>query len=99
MITERQTPDDAEALAVKALGWIAADPTLLQRFLAITGLDAGTVRHAATQPGFHAGVLRFLTDHEPTLLAFASDSGISPAAVGRALDRLPGGSGHWDRST
>ena len=32
--------EDAEAIAISALGFIAADPELLPRFLAITGIEA-----------------------------------------------------------
>ncbi len=47
----------AEALAIQTLGFIASDPALLPRFLAITGIDAGQIRAAAMQPGFLAGVI------------------------------------------
>ena len=59
-------PADAEALAVTALGFVAADPELLPRFLALTGIDGAQVRKAAQEPGFLAGVLDFILAHEPT---------------------------------
>ncbi|MEQ9178864.1 MAG: DUF3572 domain-containing protein, partial [Nitratireductor sp.] len=60
----------AEALAIQALGFVAADPVLLPRFLALTGIEASEIRRAAAEPGFLAGVLNFLLAHEPTLTAF-----------------------------
>jgi len=67
--------EEAENIAVKALGFIAADPELLPRFLAITGIDVQSIRKAAAEPGFLAGVLQFILAHEPTLLRFAEETG------------------------
>ena len=83
--------DDAEALAIRALAFVAADAALLPRFLSITGIEASQVRAAAREPGFLAGVLEFLLAHEPTRLAFAGAEGLDPAAVAAALRALPGG--------
>lgn len=86
----------AEGLAIAALGHIAADPVLLPRFLAITGIEAGQIRQAAREPGFLAGVLQFLMAHEPTLSAFCEASGHAPAAAGAALRALPFGDDRFD---
>ena len=90
--------DESEALAVRALGFIAADPELLPRFLAITGIDASAIRRAAAEPGFLAGVLQFILAHEPTLMRFAEETGTPPAAVGQALRALPAGDDSHERS-
>ncbi|KQT86305.1 DUF3572 domain-containing protein [Aurantimonas sp. Leaf443] len=82
------TTAEAEGLAIDALGFIAADATLLPRFLALTGLDASDLRRAAAEPGFLAGILAFLLSHEPTLLAFCSAEGADPARVAAAHARL-----------
>jgi hypothetical protein len=89
----------AEQLAVAALGFIAADPELLPRFLAISGIEAKDVRRAAASPGFLAGVLQFVAAHEPTLLKFSEASGNEPGSVLRALRALPFGDDRFDRST
>lgn len=87
--------EEAETIAVKALGFVAADPELLPRFLAITGIEAHSIRRAASEPGFLAGVLQFILAHEPTLLRFAEETGTPPASVGKALRALPlGGDDH-----
>src|SRR3569832_640649 len=52
--------EEAETIAVKALGFVAADPELLLRFLSITGIEANSIRRAAAEPGFLAGVLQFI---------------------------------------
>jgi hypothetical protein len=90
---------EAEAVAIKALGFIAADPELLPRFLAITGIEASSIRRAAAEPGFLAGVLQFVLAHEPTLLRFAEQTGIPPASVGAAQKHLPAGDDRYESST
>lgn len=95
------TPDReaAEAMAVQALGFVAADPQLLPRFLALSGIEAGQIRAAAREPGFLAGVLQFVLAHQPTLLAFCEASGSDPAAVTAALRALPFGDDRFEAST
>ncbi len=90
--------EEAEAIAVKALGFVAADPELLPRFLAITGIEAHSIRRAASEPGFLGGVLQFILAHEPTLLRFAEETGTPPASVGKALRALPLGGDDHERS-
>jgi hypothetical protein len=90
--------DAAEALAVEALGFVAADTELLQRFLALTGIEAADIRAAARQRGFLAGVLGFVAAHEPTLVAFAAAAGRKPDAVLAAMRALPGGDATHERS-
>jgi len=90
------TDQEAEAVAIQALTFIAGDPALLSRFLALTGIEADQIRQAARQPGFLAGVLQFIVAHEPTLLAFSEASGIAPQDATAALEALPFGDGRWD---
>lgn len=86
-------------MAVAALGFVAADPVLLPRFLALTGIEAAQIRRAAEEPGFLAGVLRFVLAHEPTLAAFCEASDTDPALVSAALRALPFGDDGFDAST
>src|ERR1700751_3275047 len=85
----------AEAIAVQALNYVAQDPVRLSRFLALSGLDAGSIRAAATESGFLAGVPSHLGGDEQLLRAFAADAGIAPAEVDRARRILSGGD--WER--
>ena len=89
----------AEELAVAALGFVAADPELLPRFLALSGIDAGEIRRAAAEPGFLAGVLEFILAHEPTLDAFCATTGAEHARVPAALRALPLGDSRFEAST
>src|SRR5205823_2482422 len=79
----------AESLAIQALNFLATEPTRLSRFLALSGLEAGSIRAAAAEPGFLAGVLAYLASDEALLVAFAEQAGIRPTEVEparRALD-------------
>ncbi len=86
-------------MAVSALGFVAADAELLPRFLAISGIEAGQIRAAASEPGFLAGVLQFIAAHEPTLMKFSEATGTPPESVMRALRALPFGGEDYERST
>lgn len=95
MAHEKQQAADAESVAIAALGFVAGDPDLLPRFLAITGIEAQSIRQAASEPGFLAGVLNFMLAHEPTLMRFCEETGIEPARVAGAIRHLPhGDDGH-----
>ncbi|HEY6633899.1 MAG TPA: DUF3572 domain-containing protein [Rhizobiaceae bacterium] len=98
MNQDNRKRENAEALAIQALGFVAADPELLPRFLAISGIEAQSIRQAAREPGFLAGVLQFIVAHEPTLLRFCEESGIPPQQVTAALEALPFGDNRHDRS-
>jgi hypothetical protein len=89
------TLEDAEALAVQALTFIAGEPERLGRFLAMTGIAPDEIRAASSEPGFLAGVLEHLAGDERLLTAFAAEAGLEPAAVGKALAALTGGA--WER--
>ena len=99
MANNVSTRENAERIAIEALGFVAADPELLPRFLAITGIEAQAIRQAAREPGFLAGVLQFILAHEPTLLRFADESGVAPADVAKAIRNLPLGDDSHDIST
>ncbi|RFC65261.1 DUF3572 family protein [Fulvimarina endophytica] len=91
------TTGDPEAIAVEALGFIAGDQRLFERFCGLTGLSAGEMRAAAAEPGFLSGVLEFVTAHEATLMAFCEASGHAPQRVVDAGSALAGGRGReWD---
>jgi hypothetical protein len=84
----RITHESANAIAIDALAWLAADQERLDRFLALTGMDHGSIRAAASQPGFLPAVLDHLCADEPTLIAFATDAGTSPEMVSAAREIL-----------
>jgi Protein of unknown function (DUF3572) len=93
--SQKLTLEAAEAVAIEALGYLSNTPDLMQRFLALSGIEASQIRAAAKEPHFLAGVLKFFLAHEPSLLAFCEAAGTPPQSVQAALAALPGGS---DRS-
>lgn len=88
------TRENAEMLAIQALGFIAEEPERLGAFLAATGLAQEAIRGAAREPGFLAGVLDHMLGDENLLLAFANGAGIDPGAIARARHAL---GGSWER--
>ena len=81
-------PVDETAIAI--LAWLANEPELLGRFLALTGTEPSMLRRAMGDPGFQAGLVDFLMSHEPTLLAFCETTGTKPEDVVRAHAILSG---------
>jgi hypothetical protein len=81
----------AESIAIQALNYLATEPERLSRFLALSGLDPGSIRSAAAESGFLAGVLAHLGQDESLLVAFAAEAGLTPAEVDRARRVLAGG--------
>jgi hypothetical protein len=84
------TADEAEALAIQALTFLAEDAERISRFLAVTGLGPSSLRGAARDPRFLAGVLEYLVGNESLLRGFAGAQGIDPAAVATAQRVLSG---------
>jgi uncharacterized protein DUF3572 len=95
MIKRTQTPREvAEIVAIQALSFVAGDPERLGAFLAETGIGPETLRSAATDPHFLAGVLDFVLRDDATVKAFAAVSELDPATIAAArevLDEDPSG--------
>jgi hypothetical protein len=90
-----QRRDAALELAIAALGFIASERDELSRFLALTGIDPGSIRTAAEEPGFLGGVLAYIAGNEHTLLAFAAHAGVTPDEIEKARIILAGA--EWER--
>jgi len=87
MIRDREPPmsaEGAEALAIKALAFLAGEPEELGRFLALAGIGPETLREAAADPAFLAGVLEYYLDNEPLLLVFAAREAVRPTLIAAA---------------
>lgn len=80
--------DESETLALRILGRLVADETRLSRFLALSGLEPGSIRKAATEPGFLVGVLDHVMSDESLLLEIAGDLGERPERIAEARHRL-----------
>lgn len=87
---DKQSQVDPMAVAADILGWLANEPDMLSRFLALSGLRADQLRSAVTDPGFLAGLLDFIMGHEPTLMAFSEATDTRPETVAAAWHALSG---------
>ena len=85
----------ALGLAIRALEYLAQEPEQLGRFLALSGLDPTTIRAAARQPEFLAGVLEYVLNDERLLVAFTASLDLAPERISQARAVLMGHS--WER--
>jgi hypothetical protein len=82
--------DEAEKLALSALGWTLSEPARAQRLLALTGLEPEDLRSRLGEASLLAEVLRFLEAHEPDLIACAEALEVTPARLVEARRSLEG---------
>lgn len=84
----RHGADDPDTLALGALGWLLTDEKRAERLLALTGLDADTLRDHLTERSTLAAVLEFLVNHEPDLVLAADALGHRPEDLVEAHRKL-----------
>jgi hypothetical protein len=82
--------EDAETIALRALGFLAVDPKRLQRFMSLTGLEPGDLSEAAETAPVQAAVLDYLLGDESLLMVFSGHAGLRPDAVPAARALLDG---------
>lgn len=82
---------DPGILGLQALAHVAGDADLGPRFLALSGLDAETLRARATDSALLAAVIDFLGAREADLVACATAIGVTPAALVHAGAQLAAG--------
>ena len=78
------TSENAEILALEALGWLAGEEGGLEKFLSQSGIEADALRAGAGSPEMNAAVLDFLLGHEDLLLRFCESAAVEPKDVHRA---------------
>jgi hypothetical protein len=89
MTKRTQNPREAaEIVAIQALSFVAGDPERLGVFLAETGIGPETLRSAAADPHFLAGVLDFVLRDDATVKAFAAASELDPTTIAAAREVL-----------
>ena len=84
------TCEQAETIALQALGWLAADDELCSSFLAATGGSLDDMRQKALDPAFLASVLGFLTMSDDWIIGFCDSIQLGYDKPLRALFALPG---------
>jgi hypothetical protein len=86
----RMTPDSAQTLALKALGFVANSEGALDRLMELSGLDRDTLRQGAEEPEMLASLLDFLLADEALLIDFCHAESIDPKAIHMARHVLGG---------
>lgn len=88
--------DQAELIAIQALGHIAAEEDLLFAFVDMTGLSPSELKARAEEPEILGGILDFILMDDQRLLAFCESANLRPELPGIARKLLPGGEEvHW----
>lgn len=88
--------ENAETLALNALGWLAANDDLLPVFLSSTGASIEDLRDRAAEPEFLVSVLEFLMLDDSWVMAFCDDKSLPYDSPGQARMALAGGADiHW----
>lgn len=81
MIRERLSQEQAETLALEALGFLAGTPDALARFLGSAGIDAATLRQGAADPDTLRAVLEFLLADDSLTGDFCRARALDPAVL------------------
>lgn len=90
MISHRTslTTETAELLALRALAYVVGNADLGPRLLALTGLDAETLRARAGTPALLAATLDFLAANEADLITCAEAIDCTPRELAHARTHL-----------
>jgi len=78
----------AEALAYRALAFIAADQSYLSDFLSRSGVTTDQLPQLLESRDFLVGILDHLLGDESVLLAFCGNASIDPSEILRARKAL-----------
>lgn len=88
--------EQAEAIALKALGWLVADEELLPVFLGASGASSEDLRAGAGAPDFLGSVLDFVLMDDEWVRRFCDAEGLRYELPMQARQCLPGGQQvHW----
>jgi len=88
--------EQAEVIAIQALGWLAANDDLMPVFLSATGSSAEDLHAQAGDPAFLISVLDFLAMDDAWIIGFCKAQGLAYEIPMQARQSLPGGAQmHW----
>ena len=92
----RSEQEQAETLAIQALGWMAGNDEVLGQFMGASGASIDDLRAGAADPAFLGALLDFLMLEDAWITAFCDSAGLPYDAPMRARAQLPGGAQmHW----
>ena len=80
--------EDAAAVALRALAFIAGNDALLSAFVALTGCGLDDIKTRMAENSFLGAVLDFLLGDEAQLMAFVEAEGLHPETPMLARHRL-----------
>jgi len=83
--------DQAETIAIQALGWIASEEGLIDVFLGATGADLHNLKESVKDPDFLIAVLDFLMGDDSHVIGFCDQAGLPYETPMQARQALPGG--------
>lgn len=83
--------EQAESIAIQALGWLAGESDLLGVFMSSSGTDVSDLRKMAGDPVFLGSVLDFILLDDSHVTAMCDSAGLAYEAPMRARQALPGG--------
>ena len=88
--------EQAETIALGALGWLAANEDLLPVFMNASGLSEADLRQRASEPELLGSVLDFILMDDEWVVACCDVQQIPYDRLMRARAALPGGEQvHW----
>lgn len=82
--------EDAQAVALRALAFVADNEDRLMRFLSSSGIGQEDVQNRLTDPAFLAGVLDFVLADDKMTVEFVNQINIDPMLPRLARRKLPG---------
>ena len=82
--------EQAEAVALEALTYLAQDPDRFACFLVQTGTGPEQIRERYCDPEFLSGVLDYFLSDEALLITFVEEQGREPLLLAAARRVLPG---------
>ena len=80
----------AEILALRALGYLAEHEEFMARFMALTGLAPADILQRGDDADMLAGVLDFFLGDEKLLIEFCQSAQIAQQLPAKARQALPG---------
>lgn len=90
------TSEQAQVIALQALGWLVGNDDLRDVFLGASGASVQDLRTQADDPAFQSSVLEFLTMDDAWVTAFCDAHGLAYDQPLRARYALPGAAQvHW----
>lgn len=88
--------EQAETVAIQALGWMAGNDEVLGQFMGASGASIDDLRAGAGDPAFLGALLDFLMLEDAWVIAFCDAANLPYEAPMRARAALTGGGQmHW----